>query len=146
MRPVKVSSAARWRPTRRGSYPGTAVARNDANIDESFAEFGSGRTKSYVAKQCQVAAGADGRALDRGDGGNVEAVKGLGDALDALDIAAPCARGAAAENSLAVAHVLDVATGGKRRALGRQQENPRVVTDLGTRQGIQQFVGEVWSE
>ena len=78
--PVKISSLARWVPTRRGQEVAAAHRREDPAQDPELAERGGPRRDDDVAGERDVAAAADGDAVDARDHRLVE----LADAQDRL--------------------------------------------------------------
>ena len=96
-------------PHRARQVPRATVARDEADAQEALGELGAAAGDPDVAHGGEVAAGADGRAIDRGDRGRFQPVHGQRDALDALLVGAPDLGRAAGEEVLAVLHLLDVA-------------------------------------
>ena len=82
--PLQISSSAFCRPTRRGSSQGAAVAGDQPDIHVGHPEARLLRGDADVRHRAHVHAGADRRAVDRGDVGLVQVLEGLRHALHAV--------------------------------------------------------------
>jgi hypothetical protein len=97
---------------------GAAIAGHDADLDEALGEAGALASDAHVAHAGQVAAGADGRTVHRGDQRHLGLLDGQRYPLDAVAVIGAghrrAVRGQAA--AAAVRHLLDVAAGGEGAA------------------------------
>lgn len=90
--------------------PCAAIAGNDAEVEEGFAEYGALGGDAQVGHVGEVEAGADGGTIDRGDDGHFDLLQRQRDALDALPVARGDLGDIPGEIAAAFGHVLDVAT------------------------------------
>ena len=90
--------------------PGPAISRHDAHLDEALGESRFFGRNPNVAHASEVASGADRRAVDRSNGGNVQIVQSQRDALNAVAVLFPD-RGRRDIVVEKTPHVLDVSPG-----------------------------------
>src|SRR5690606_16653733 len=104
-----------------------AVARNDAELDEALGKERRFPGDADIAHAGKVAARADCRAIDGGDGRHFEVIEGIGDFLDAEAVGIADFRRPPCEQPFLVAHMLDVAPGGEGLARSRQNDTADAV-------------------
>lgn len=109
-------------PDRTRQEPGSAIAGDQAELDEAFGERCAFGGDANVAHHRQVAAGTDGRTVDRRDQRHFETGKRSRYPLDTVDIGAPLVDRAQAEHATAVGHVFDIAACGEDLAGSGQHD------------------------
>ncbi len=103
--------ADQLRQQERPTIPG-----DDAQLHEAFGEARLFRRDTDVAHAGQIAARADSGPVHGGDGRDLQIVEGQRNVVDVALIVVANLVGATFRQALAVAHVLDIAAGGKSAA------------------------------
>jgi hypothetical protein len=123
-----------------GEEVGAAVPGHQADLDEGRAELGPAGGEPQVAHAREVEAGADRRAVDRGDDRLLEQRQAPGDPLDAVDVAAAQVDRPAGEHPLLLEHALEVAAGRERRARAGEDHAAHLIVAVGVVERAHQAV------